>query len=588
MAIDFGSDGFRDAMVILGAAGIVIPAFARIRITPVIGFLLVGLLVGPHGLGALAGQYPWLDWITISDQNAIIPFGEIGIILLLFSVGLELSFKRLWSMRARVFGLGAAELLGSAVLIALTLITFNWSPTSAIGLGLALALSSTALVLPISGTTSSVGRIAFPMLLFEDLALVPIIFILGVIGGGAASSAASLGTSAVLGLACVAALLLIGRFALPPILSQAARTKSPEIFMSISLLVVILASGATAAIGLSPIIGALVAGLSIAETEYRAEVDITVAPFKGLALGVFLISIGMSLDVFAVFTNWPMLVLAVAGVLSLKAAVTYFLLKWAKVRVSVAAEIAVLMASPSELTLIVLAAAVHAQLISVSDAAFWQVVTAIGLMLTPLLARVGHNFSRQIEWNAQATPAEAPNTDMPMSTLIIGYGRVGRMVGEMLTRHKLNWVAVEGNIDAVTTGRRSGGDIRFGDARKDATIDALNPSRARAVVLTMNDPVQSVRLTKSLRARFPDLTIIARARDSDHAAELYRVGASDAVPETLESSLQLSESVLVDLGIAMGPVIASIHEKREELREKIRHRSALQHKPLLKSRREGQ
>ncbi len=576
MAIDFGSDGFRDAMVILGAAGIVIPAFARIRITPVIGFLLVGLLVGPHGLGRLAGQNQWLDWITISDQNAIIPFGEIGIILLLFSVGLELSFKRLWSMRARVFGLGAAELFGSAVLIALTLMAFNWPPPSAIGLGLALSLSSTALVLPISGTTSSVGRIAFPMLLFEDLALVPIIFILGVIGSGAASSAASLGTSAALGLVCVVGLLIVGRVALPPILSQAARTKSPEIFMSISLLVVILSSGATAAIGLSPIIGALVAGLSIAETEYRAEVDITIAPFKGLALGVFLISTGMSLDLSAVVASWPMLALAVAGILSLKAAVTYFLLKWAKVRVSVAAEIAVLMASPSELTLIVLAAAVHAQLLSAGDAAFWQVVTAIGLMLTPLLARIGHNFSRQIEWNAQAAPAETSDTKEPRRTLIIGYGRVGRMVGEMLSRHKLAWVAVEGNVDAVTTGRRSGGDIRFGDARKDATINALDPSRARAVVLTMNDPVQSIRLTKSLRARFPDLTIIARARDSDHAAELYRAGVSDAVPETLESSLQLSESVLVDLGIAMGPVIASIHEKREELREKIRHRSALQ------------
>jgi monovalent cation:H+ antiporter-2, CPA2 family len=584
MAIDFGSDGFRDAMVVLGAAGIVIPAFARIRITPVIGFLLVGLLVGPHGLGSMTAQHPWLDWVTISDQNAIIPFGEIGLILLLFSVGLELSFKRLWSMRARVFGLGAAELFSSSVLIALTLMAFNWSPASSIGLGLALSLSSTALVLPISGTTSSVGRIAFPMLLFEDLALVPIIFILGVIGGGAAASSASLGTGAALGLICVTALLLVGRFILPPVLSQAARTKSPEIFMSISLLVVILASGATAAIGLSPIFGALVAGLSIAETEYRAEVDITIAPFKGLALGVFLISVGMSLNMEKVFADWPMLALAVGGILSLKAAVTYFLLKWAKVRASVAAEIAVLMASPSELTLIVLAAAVTARLISVEDAAFWQVVTAIGLMLTPLLARIGHNFSRQIEWNSHAVPAEAMDHDAPMRTLIIGYGRVGRMVGEMMTKHSLAWVALEGNVDAVTTGRRSGGDIRFGDARKDATIDALNPSRARAVVLTMNDPVQSVRLTKSLRSRFPDLTIIARARDSDHAAELYRAGATDAVPETLESSLQLSESVLVDLGVAMGPVIASIHEKREELRENIRHRSALQKKPLLKSR----
>ena len=250
----------------MGAAGLVIPAFARARITPVIGFILVGILVGPHGLGALVPDYPWLYHISITDPHAFEPFAELGIILLLFTIGLELSFKRLWGMRQRVVGFGASELLVSGALIAGVLLMLGRSPPAASGLGIALALSSTALVLPIAGTTSAVGRLAFAMLLFEDLALVPIIFVLGAIGGGGdlASFASTMGT----GIAMVAAIMVIGWFTLPLLFAQAARTKSPELFLAASLLVVILASVATAAVGLSPIVGALVAGLLIAETDY--------------------------------------------------------------------------------------------------------------------------------------------------------------------------------------------------------------------------------------------------------------------------------------------------------------------------------
>lgn len=586
MAPSFHSTALSDALVILGAAGIVIPAFARFRITPVVGFILVGMLAGPHGLGALTDRFPWLDWVTITDAEAIEPFGELGIILLLFSIGLELSFRRLWSMRRRVFGLGPAELVGGAGVIALGLLAFGWSAPAAIGLGFALALSSTALVLPIAGTTSSVGRLAFPMLLFEDLSIVPIIFLLGVLGTGNEGSARDLITLAATGLFTVVAMLVVGRFALPLLFGQAARTKSPEMFMSISLLVVILASFGTAAVGLSPIVGALVAGLVIAETEYRGEVETTVAPFKGLALGIFLISMGMNLNIEAIIADWSKVILAVMGVIVGKSLVTFALLRLGKVRAGVSAEVSVLMSSPSELTLVVLAAASQAGVIGSADAAFWQLVTAIGLTVTPLLARIGSDFSRRIERRTQeAALSEEASDAIPMRTIVIGYGRVGRMVGEMLDAHQQPWVAIEGNVDAVTVGRRAGKDVRFGDARRSVVIEHLDPGRAKAVVLTMDDPVQSVRLTRNLRKHHPDLAIVARARDPEHAAELYRAGASDAVPETLESSLQLSESLLVDLGVAMGPVIASIHEKREELRNAIKHRGELERAPRLKSRR---
>ncbi len=574
MAFTLNSTGFSDALVILGAAGIVIPAFARVRVNPVIGFILVGALVGPFGLGHLVPQAPWLYYVTISDPAAIEPFAELGIVLLLFAIGLELSLKRLWDMRALVFGVGAAELILSAALIGAALLALGQPWTGAFGLGLALALSSTALVLPMTGIHGPVGRPAFAMLLFEDVALVPIIFILGALGG--AASLTSLGSTVAVGFIVIVALLVAGRFLLPRLFAQAARAKNPELFLAASLLAVIVASLATSAAGLSPIVGALIAGLSIAETDYRGEVESITAPFRGLALGVFLITVGMSLDLGAIAANWQSLVMAVVGVMLVKTLVTFLLLRVIKTTKGVALQTGILMASPSETTLIVLGAASAAGLIGAGTAAFWQTVTAIGLTLTPLLARVGKDLARRLEQQG-----DEPQEQANVGTVIIGFGRVGRMVADLLRAHNKPFTAVESDIDAVSAARKDGYNVLFGDASRSDFIDRLRLGHAEALVLTMDDPVLSVRLTRRVRGWVPDLCIVARARDTDHAAELYRAGVTDAVPETLESSLQLSEAVLVDLGVAMGPVIASIHEKRDELRKEIKQAGAMDREPRL-------
>jgi CPA2 family monovalent cation:H+ antiporter-2 len=583
MASPLDNSGFSDALVILGAAGIVIPAFARFRISPVIGFILVGLLVGPSGLGNWVTEYPWLYYLTISNAHSIEPFAEFGIILLLFSIGLELSLKRLWSMRGQVFGTGAGKLLTSGMLIGLGLYLVGQAPVGAAALGMALALSSTALVLPIAGTSNAVGRSSFAMLLFEDLALVPIIFVLGALaphaaGEGLTNIVGVLGR----GVLTVVVIFVGGRLLLPKLFAQAARTKSPELFLAASLLVVIAASLATTAAGLSPIVGALLAGLLIAETDYHSEVEVITAPFKGLALGVFLITVGMSLNLELIAENWVSLLLAIAGVVAVKTAVTFALLKLSGIRNGVAAETGVLMASPSETTLIVLGAASTAQLIQASTANFWQTVTAIGLTITPLLAQLGKRVAKGIEKRSSGDGSDLEIPPEGPGTVVIGFGRVGRMVADMLKVHNQPFVAVEADIDAVAAARLEGYPVIFGDVARSELVDRLNLGRAKALILTMDDPVLSVHLTRRVRAWVPDLTIVARARDTAHAAQLYKAGATDAVPETLESSLQLSEAVLVDLGVAVGPVIASIHEKRDELRKEIRAVAEMDRDPRLK------
>jgi K+:H+ antiporter len=576
---EFGTSGFSDALVILGAAGIVIPAFARLRISPVIGFILVGMIVGPSGLGGLSDELRWLNYVTISNPEAIDPFAELGIILLLFAIGLELSFKRLAAMRTAVFGIGAAEMLGGAVLIGGTLYLFGQPAQSAIALGFALAMSSTALVLPIAGTTSPVGRAALAMLLFEDLALVPLLFLFGTAAAGATS-----GLLDVLwkGALVIAGLLVIGRLVLPVLFAQAARTKSPELFLAVSLLVVILASLATGAVGLSPILGALIAGVLIAETEYRSEVEVVTAPFRGLALGIFLITVGMRIDFQQLAAIWPELLIALTLVLLVKALVTGALLRMSGSRVGVAAETGLLMASPSETTLILLGAAAATGVIAQDTATFWQAATAVGLTITPLLAKLGRLAARQVDTDA----GEAPdNQELKGRTIIFGFGRVGRMVADMLREHGKPYLAVDSDIDNVIASRQAGYKILFGDVARNELVEKLHLGHAAALVLTMDDPVLVGRIARRVRGWYPELAIIARARDTDNAARLYEAGVTDAVPETLEASLQLSEAVLVDIGVAMGPVIASIHEKRSELRSEIMAQAELSAEPRLGRRR---
>ncbi len=571
------ADTFKDALIVLAAAGVVIPLFHRLRISPVFGFMLIGAVVGPFGLGRAVHALPFLARVTITDPAAIEPIARLGVVMLMFMIGLELSFERLWALRRLVFGLGALQLIAATLLLAGAALLAGFPRGAALVLALAAAMSSTAIVLQVleegGESGSRLGRAGFAILLFQDIAVVPVLFALSLLapraaGAGLADFAVIVGQA----VAAVAALVAFGRLGLRPLFRSVARTRSPELFMAACLLVVIGSALATDAAGLSMALGALIGGLLLAGTEYGRQIEVTIDPFKGLLLGVFLISVGLGLDLGLVVAH-PLPVLGAAvALLVLKLAATAPAVRAFGLRWPTSLQAGLLLAPGGEFGFVILAIAVPEGFLShdVADPAL--VAIALTMIATPLLARIGTGVAAR----AAAIPETDPALDAhlaavgPPRALIAGFGRVGETVASLLDVHRISYVAIDSDPDHVARQRALGRPVFYGDVTSLALLRRLHLDTADAIIVTMNDPRAVQFLVASARAERADLLVVARARDADHAAQLYRAGASDAVPETIEASLQLSEAVLVDLGVAMGPVIVSIHEKRAEFQAGIK------------------
>jgi CPA2 family monovalent cation:H+ antiporter-2 len=371
----------------------------------------------------------------------------------------------------------------------------------------------------------------------------------------------------------VAGLLVVGRLLLRPMMRSVARARSEEMFMAASLLVVIGAGLAAAFAGLSMALGAFIAGLLLAETEYRHEVEVTIEPFKGLLLGLFFVSVGIGLDLTRLAAH-PFLILGVAGgLIGVKAAVTFAAARLMGVRTPAAAESALALAAGGEFAFVIIGAAMGDRLIGRSLGQSLLVAATLSMFAIPTLAWIGARIGRA----AVPRPEVAPQADLPEAArvLVVGYGRVGRLVGEMLTRHDIDWVGVDRNAGESEAGRRAGHQVFFGDASRSEFLRRLGLASARALVVTMDAPEGAEAVVIAARELRPDLTIVARARDARHATRLYELGATDVVPETVEASLQLSEAVLVDIGVPMGLVIASIHERRDDYRKTLNRPEAL-------------
>ena len=543
----------REAMIFLVAAGLIIPLVRKLGISPVLGFLFVGLLIGPYAMGRLAGDMPVLEYFVFSDLEGFRRFAELGVIFLLFTIGLELSVAQLWAMRRLVFGLGGAQVAASAGAIGLIAYLFGNSLVAATIFGLCLALSSTALVSQLLTENRRLntppGRSSFAILLFQDLAVVPILLFVGFAGS---SMEGSLALSAVRAIAeavlVITAIFLIGRVIIRPLMRFVASSGSRELFMAATLFLVLATAALTAQAGLSMALGAFLAGLLFADTEYRHQIASDIEPFKGLLLGLFFISIGMGLDIIALWNDIGWVLLAVFGLLALKATIIFILAKAFRLTTAVAAESAILMSQGGEFAFVVISAALSFALLETEVAQFVILVVVVTMFLTPGLAYLGRRVGLSPRLNNLESP-ERPDLPQHGQTVIIGgFGRVGKMLAELLEEQRIPYVAIDNDAELVAAQRARGIPIFFGDASQPHVLDHLGIEHAAAFTTTMDAPDSAEPVIRAIHETSPHVPIFARARDVDHARLLRASGAASAVPEAMEASLELCEQLLVGIG----------------------------------------
>ena len=563
------SISLREVVVFLAAAGIAVPLMQRLRVSPVLGWLLAGLLVGPHGAARAADSFPPLAFVSIAHWAAIAPLAEIGVLFLMFSIGLELSFARLWAMRRLVFGLGAAQVLFSGAVIALVAWGFGNSPGAAIVLGACLALSSTAIVMQVlieqRRVATVLGRSTFAVLLLQDLAVVPILFVVGVLGARAGDdSLAVLLASVLAGGLVVAVIWVVGRRALKPLFRLVGGAQRPELFMAVTLLTGLGAAWATAEAGLSAALGAFLAGLLIAETEYRHQVEADLEPFKGLLLGMFFMSVGMRIDPGAVAAAPVLLPLSAVGLIAVKAATVFPLCLAFGLPRPVAAEAALLLGQAGEFAFVVVALASRLGLLPEETANFMLLVAALTMAATPMLAAVGRRVAASMTGHAAETPEE-PEESLAGHVIIAGFGRVGEMLGRILDEEGARWIALDLDTAAVARHRQQGRPVFYADASRAEVLRRAGAAGARALVLTMDSPAAVQRALAKARQGWPGLAVIARARDPAHAARLVELGATQAVPETVEAALALASGTLAALGVPDEVAVEAVARERLRL-----------------------
>lgn len=569
------------------------PLFNRLKISPVLGFLAAGVLLGPDGLARFVATAPWLSWFTINDPAQIAQLSELGVAFLLFMIGLELSWTRLKAMRRLIFGFGLMQVALCTLALGAMFMLMGQSLAAAAVMGMGLALSSTAVVMPVMAERgrlkTAAGRSAFAVLLAQDLSVAPILITVTVLASVAHShiSPDNVLDPAILGQALLtlapaaiglALIVVLGRVVLRPLFRSVARSRkrtggSQELFVALCLLIVVGAGVAAQAAGLSMSIGALVAGLLIAETEYRREVEINIEPFKGLLLGVFFVGVGIGLDLDAVAAD-PLSIFGLAlAILVIKSGVIFALGRMWGLTARTALETALVLGPAGEFAFVVLTTGMVEGIASPALTQSVLLSATISMFSVPLMAMLGQKLSRQIPSTA-AGPSVAPEPSVSAApteakdgvVMIVGFGRVGRLIGELLAEHNQRFIAVDVDPVTVERARKDGIDIFYGDAGRAEMLKLCGLNTARALVVTMDSPGKVDEVVTAARAFRADIPLIARARDDRHAARLYGLGVTDAVPETTEASLQLAENTLVDLGVPMGLVLASIHEKRDEFR----------------------
>ena len=527
------------AVVLLLAAVIAVPLARRSRLGSVLGYLAAGALIGPSVLN------------LVGNAEEIAHVSELGVILMLFVIGLELSPQRLWVMRRQVFGLGSIQMVASTIGIGAIALSYGLGWKTSLVIGLAMALSSTAIGLQILAERKELqsphGRLGFAVLLFQDVAAIPILAIVPLL---AVSQAAEVTTPVYLTVlqevATIAIVIVGGRLLMRPLLRVAARSQIPEVFTAAALLVVLGTAWFVQFGGISMSLGAFLAGVLLADSEYRHEIESRVDPFKGLLLGLFFISVGMSVDI-RLLAREPLLVVSILiSLIALKGLILYAVARLAGERRPTALKLAAILAQGGEFAFVIFTVAVQNRVLEPSLRDLLVVAITLSMALTPVLIGV---FSRLAPKDQRPEPAYDPIHDIETPRVIIaGFGRVGQIVARVLRANKIRFTAIESSIEQVEISRRFGSHIYYGDPSRGDLLRAAQVDKAEIFIVATDDPEANIRTARMVRRMYPHLKVFARARNRQHAFRLMDLGAQ-TVRETFHSSLVLARRVLEQLGM---------------------------------------
>ena len=530
----------RDILVILVAAVAVVPLFRRFGVSAVAGYLVAGALIGPYSLN------------VVSDVEGTAVLADFGVVFLLFTIGLELSVERLVALRRLVFGLGGLQVILTGLAIWALLRASGMESGAALLVGGGLAMSSTAVVLQMlverHETATRPGRAAFAVLLAQDLAVVPLLTLVPLLGPATGAVLPALGLAVVRAAVVLGIIIATGRLLLRPLLRIVARGRNPELFTGIALLLVLGIGWVTQLAGLSMALGAFLAGLLIAETEFRPQIEGDVEPFRGVLLALFFVSVGMSIDLSLLAGRWLLIAGLVLGLIALKTAVLTALALLFRLRFSTAISVGLMLAQGGEFGFILFNAALDGRVLDAETTRLAILVTGITMLLTPALIALSRAVEARLEAASDAHRLPPSGAGMEGHVLIAGFGRVGRTLGRLLDAHDIPWLALDLDPDRVAAARAQDLPVYFGDASRADVLRAAGLTRSRAAVITLDRPDAARRAIALTRRLLPDVPILARARDLGQCDGLLSAGATRVVPELVEGSLQLGENLLRTVG----------------------------------------
>ncbi len=545
----------QQALIFLAAAVVAVPLFKRLGLGSVLGYLAAGMVIGPWGIRA------------ISDVDNILHFAEFGVVLLLFLIGLELQPARLWELRKSVFGLGGLQVIGSGALLAGAGMALGLSPATAIIAGMGLSLSSTAFALQLlaekNELTTDYGRASFGILLFQDLAVIPLLALLPMLGVSEAPSTEPTWLSALKATGVLIGVVLAGRYVLRPVFKVVAATHSQELFTATALLLVIGTAALVSLVGLSMALGAFLAGVLLADSEFRHELEADIEPFKGLLLGLFFIAVGMSVNIGLVKES-PLLILGlVLGLVALKMGVLFAIGRTAFGSTEQGLSMAIVISQGGEFAFVLFRLAVGFQVMDAALADLLVVVVSLSMVTTPLLfASYARWLRPRLQKKVQREFDVSPEHDNPI--IIAGMGRVGQVVARLLRAKRIGFTALDVNAENIDFLKKFGNNkIHYGDASRLDLLRAARADKAKIFVLAIDDVEASVRTAETVTQHFPHLTIFARARNRQHAYSLLNLGIKNVMRETWVSSLEMGEGILQELGLTFSEARKTLERFRQ-------------------------